>query len=121
MTKARNFKRTYMAITLCIIIVLISACSFVCVADTSGESTQFFAARLYLMFAPPLSATLSGSGGLKIVSWIRKQDANTETDSAAFGAKSPCFCFADKPVSYRVCKPNDTYAEHKSVRCVLRI
>ena len=121
MTKAINSKKSHMAIILCIILILISSCSFVSVADSEGGNTQIFAARLCLVFAPPASATLSNGTGMRIVSWIRKQDANIENGSLLFEAETIYGFFADKSVSYRICKSADTYTGHKPVSYVLRI
>ena len=85
MTRIMKCSNSITAIILCIIIVSVSLCSLVCVQDCSLDNTQFFAADF--SFAPARRASLSSSTGVKIVSWIRRQDILS--DELTFSPEAP--------------------------------
>ncbi len=80
MTKGIKTAKSVIAITLCILTVLLSVCSLVRITDIERENTQFFAVNFCLEFVPVQRESFSKPSGAKIVSWIKKQEIHFEND-----------------------------------------
>ena len=119
MTRIMKCTNSITAIILCIIIVSVSLCSLVCVQDYSRDNTQFFAA--HFSFVSARRESFVSSPGVKIVSWIRRQDILP--DELTFSPETPFDIkpFSDKPALSEKLSELDAYTTQKSTLYNLRI
>jgi len=121
MTKVSKISYSFIAIILCIFIIVSSVCSFARITDMENGNAQFFAANFSLVFAPLPMASLSSGSGLRIVSWIKKQDFTIENEFGNFFKKADFLLTQDKPEckTYRV--KGDLYDIFKTTFYFIRI
>ncbi len=119
MTRIMKCTKSITAIILCIIIVFVSLCSLVCVQSADRDNTQFFAAGFSFVMARRTS--LSSSPGVRIVSWIRRQDVLP--DELTFSPETPINInpLSDKLAQSERLSELDKYTNRKTTLYNLRI
>lgn len=118
----RNCEKKITAITLCIVLVLSTLCTFARVTDTNHENAQFFAASFSdLSTGKASTPSLSGSGSTRIVTWLRNPEPIAENNMVFQIPKSSVNFFADKLLNFKNILNDDIYNEFKKVEYFLRI
>ena len=117
----RNCQEKITAITLCIVLVLSTLCTFACVTDTNHENAQFFAANLSLILSGKTVPSLSGSGQARIITWLRNPEPLAENQVLSQTPKSSVNFSADKLLSFKNILCKNIYNEFKETKSFLRI
>ena len=114
-------KRILIAITLCIVLVLSTMCTFAGVTDENHDNMQFFAVDFSKHNAGGSTESFSGGGDARIVTWIRNPEITIENQilSPVLTA-SISFC-ADKLLCLKTAQSEDLYNEFKTTEYFLRI
>ena len=121
MSKGIRTAKSVIAITLCILTVLLSVCSLVRITDIECENTQFFAVNFSLEFAPVQRESFSKHANERIVSWIKKQEIDFEnifflSEFSLFGE-----FFGDKQSPSKFFVKTDLFDDIKKTNFFMRI
>ena len=117
----RNYARKLTAITLCIILVLSTLCTFACVTDENHDNMQFFAVDFSKHNSGGSTQSLSGNNEARIVTWIRNPEIITENQILSPDFKTSISFSADKLLGFENFSGEDLYNEFKTTEYCLRI
>lgn len=117
----RNYARKITAITLCIVLVMSTMCTFAYITDESHKNTQFFAVDFSKHNSGGSTESLSGNSEARIISWIRNPEPIVENQILAPDFKTSVSFSADKHWGFETLKGEDLYNEFKTTEYCLRI
>ena len=110
-----------MAITLCIVLVLSTLCTFACVTDKNHKNTQFFAVDFSRHNSGGSSQSLSGNTESRIITWIRNPEITTENQITSPAVQNNISFYADKLFCLEKLQGEDLYSKFKKTEYFLRI
>ena len=117
----KNYAKSLTAITLCIILILSTLCTFACVTDEDHDNMQFFAVDFSKHNSGGSTQSMSGNSEARIVTWIRNPEILTENQILSPVFESSVSFSADKLMGFENIKGEDLYNEFKITEYRLRI
>ena len=120
MTRENTFFK-HIAITLCILMVISSLGTLVCVSEDGNRNTQFFAVNLYLEFSPKLPHSMKANTGIRVVSWMKKPEIFPDNPTLTPEAGLSVMAFSGKNGVGKPGNLQDIYTSFKSTSFFLII
>ena len=117
----KSYAKSLTAITLCIVLILSTMCTFACVMDEDHDNMQFFAVDFSKHNSGGSTQSMSGNSEERIVTWIRNPEILTDNQIFSPSFKSPVSFSADKLWGFENSKGEDLYNEFKKTEYRLRI
>lgn len=116
-----NITFKYIAITLCILMVISSLGTLVCVSGEKSRNTQFFAVNFYLEFSPVMPHSMGSNTAVKVVSWMKKPEIFPDNPTLTPEAGLSVMAFLGKNGVGKPGNLQDIYTSFKSTSFFLRI
>lgn len=117
----KSYAKKLTAITLCIVLIMSTLCTFACVTDEDHNNMQFFAVDFSKHNSGGSTQSLSGNNEARIVTWLRNPEIVTENQILSPDFKTSVSFSADKLLGVENFSGEDLYNEFKITEYRLRI